>query len=553
MMRTFLVVLSTVVSFALPGYCATFSVPIGTQATIVGYTWDQPSGLAFFGIPYAQPPVGQNRFAPPQRKDPAGAVYAFHYGSACVQGGNGNFGEDCLFLNIFTPRVANITQSKYPVFFWIHGGGFVGGSGDLGVEGALSNLVNRGMIVVSINYRLGPFGFYSTRDSTIPGNMALLDMIEALNWVKRYISYFGGDPDQITVAGESSGAEGVSLLTLSPLSRGMFKQAVIESGSGFVPAVMSYSEATRDTSKTISINMGCTTASNWDQHNSNLMSSTLNCMRSKSVADIQAADNAVPDHRMKWGPVLDSQVLPDRLETLALSRPPMPVLIGNCHDEYLGWYIGGVIGDPNFLNMFTRQWSVQDLASRYELRYYNNTAMVHQAIEEAYIDSLNLMDTDHVGWCKEDAQMYTEMIFVGPTYRDAMTFRQTHSPVYLYSFDYLAPGAFPTLQAPLRGVPHAWELQYLFGYPATGSGGWQKTPDDDATMNYFGQYWANFVITGNPTPSPSAIVWPLLGSNGEYMSLGPVPTPSTAFHPKAASFWACTVPALEGYKPNWCT
>jgi carboxylesterase type B len=93
-------------------------------------------------------------------------------------------------------------------------------------------------------------------------------------------------------------------------------------------------------------------------------------------------------------------------------------------------------------------------------------------------------------------QLYTEMIFVGPTYRDAMTFRQTGSNVYLYSFDYLAPGAYPTLQNPLRGIPHAWEIQYLFGYPATGAGGWHKTADDVATMNYFGQFWANFVITG---------------------------------------------------------
>jgi len=196
---------------------------------------------------------------------------------------------------------------------------------------------------------------------------------------------------------------------------------------------------------------------------------------------------------------------------------------------------------------------MKELADRYELRYYNNTNLVHRAAEQAYIDSLNLSDLDHVEWCRENIQLYTEMIFVGPTYRDAMTFRQTGSNVYLYSFDYLAPGAWPTLQNPLRGVPHAWEIQYLFGYPATGAGGWPKTADDVSTMNYFGQFWANFVITGNPTPSPSAIVWPKLGGNGEFMSMGPRPRPSTAFHPKAASFWACTAPSIEGYKPNWCS
>ena len=93
-------------------------------------------------------------------------------------------------------------------------------------------------------------------------------------------------------------------------------------------------------------------------------------------------------------------------------------------------------------------------------------------------------------------QLDSEMIFIGPTYREAMNFRQTNSAVYLYSFDYLAPGAMPQLNTSFRGVPHTWELQYLMGYPATQMGGWRITNDDTATMNYFGQYWANFVKYG---------------------------------------------------------
>uniref|UniRef100_A0A914W7W1 Carboxylic ester hydrolase n=1 Tax=Plectus sambesii TaxID=2011161 RepID=A0A914W7W1_9BILA len=486
--------------------------------------------------------TSQNRFGPPERKDPSGQILAFHFGPQCLQAGAGQFDEDCLYLNIYTPRVANITHQHYPVFLWIHGGGFVGGSGNLETEGILNNLVSRDLIVVGINYRLGPFGFFSTRDSTIPGNVGLLDQIEAINWVKRYISYFGGDPNSITIGGESAGAMSVSLLTLSPVSQHLFKQALLESGSGFSAGYFSSSELPSDASKSAAIYLQCITAEQWDRHDPALMSQMVQCLRSKKATDILNA------HKLgRFLPVVDGPggVIPQRLEVLAQHRPPIPILTGNNQAEYLFWlFEDGLLHSSDYVNRFTRQSSTSDLAHRPELQYYNNSQLVLPAIQRAYIDSINLTDQDHIGWCNENIQLYTEMVFMGPTYRDAMLFRQTKSRVYLYSFDYLAPGALPTLTAQLRGVPHGWQKQYAFGYPGTADGGWKLTDDDRSTEDYFGQFWANFVKYGNPTPTPSTIVWPQLGSKGEYIILGPKPTPSSGFHPKAL-FFACTVPAIE--------
>uniref|UniRef100_A0A914WR09 Carboxylic ester hydrolase n=1 Tax=Plectus sambesii TaxID=2011161 RepID=A0A914WR09_9BILA len=383
---------------------STVSVQIGGFATVIGYTQTNPDGFAFYGIPYAQPPTGQNRFAPTQRKDPSGRILAFHFGAACHQAATaGSYDEDCLFLNIWTPKMSNFTNNKYPVLFWIHGGGFVIGSGNLDTEGILKNLVSRGIIVVSINYRLGAFGFFSSRDSAAPGNMGMLDQIEALNWVKRYISYFGGDPNAVTIDGESAGGESVSLLTLSPLTNGLFIRAIVESGSAFSPGVISYSDTQTDTSKQAAVKLNCITAAQWDSHSQALITSMLQCLRQKTVADIETFWGGW-DGWERWGPVGDHNVFPDRLENLALKRGPIPVIIGNCKDEWLNTYKDPLQHDPTFAAKFTRQSQIDELLQHYELNFYNNSAIVRQQAQATYIDNKPYADQDHVSWIVDNIQ-----------------------------------------------------------------------------------------------------------------------------------------------------
>src|SRR6185503_9727961 len=204
-----------------------------------------PSGgvTAYLGIPYAAPPVGDLRWRPPQpvvRWD--GVRKADHFGTSCMQNQAGSrlpwteefmtqgpIGEDCLFLNVWT--AAKNGTAKLPVMFWIYGGGFNEGSSSVAVYDG-TELAKKGVIVVSVNYRVGPLGFLThpelTKESEhqSSGNYGLLDQIAALRWVRDNIAAFGGDPNQVTIFGQSAGALSVAALMRSPLARGLFARAI---------------------------------------------------------------------------------------------------------------------------------------------------------------------------------------------------------------------------------------------------------------------------------------------------------------------------------------
>lgn len=192
--------------------------------------------LAFRGIRYAKPPVRELRFAPPQPVEkPTGIVVADKFGSACPQYksafGPESLEEDCLFLNVYVPKAG---EGPFPVMVWIHGGAFVAGSG--GPEYDPSRLVAQGVVVVTINYRLGPLGFLAHRDLTNEqdggsGNYGLMDQQLALRWVQDNISTFGGDPNNVTIFGESAGGLSVLSHVVSPKAQGLFQRAIVQSGS----------------------------------------------------------------------------------------------------------------------------------------------------------------------------------------------------------------------------------------------------------------------------------------------------------------------------------
>uniref|UniRef100_A0A8R1DHY6 Carboxylic ester hydrolase n=1 Tax=Caenorhabditis japonica TaxID=281687 RepID=A0A8R1DHY6_CAEJA len=509
-------------------------------ATIRGV--QHPYGKSFRGIPYAQPPIGNLRFAKAERLDPTGVVEALGYGRICVQR------EDCLFINVFTPN--NATQdSKLPVYLYIHGGGFTGGSGDLG-EGLFPNLVNKGNIVlVSINYRLGPFGFFTTRDAMAPGNWAVSDWIEALNWVQRYIVYFGGDPARVTIGGQSSGAEAVSVLTLTPLAKTLFKQSIHESGSAFGAAVMSYSEKTRDTSKQLSIKLNCATAEQWD--NGQEFGAILNCLRSQTHEQIVNADGSLPGHRMKWAIVQDKKYLTQRLEYLALQRDSSkPVLIGDVHDECLGNEMNYILHNLNSTHN-TASSLRHDVAACYENTYWDHRDSVVSAANDKYINKQGWENDDHENWEARRIQLWSEMLFIGPTLRDAQYFQYMKNNVYLYSLDWLSPAAFPEITDPkFRGCEHTWELQYIF---STTCKGFTCTPEDEVLRDYFTTTWLNFIKFGNPTPAGSSLPfkWLPMDKTNRFLSFSPLPKMQFDYHPESI-FWSCTAPSIDGYKGPFC-
>ncbi|XP_035681009.1 liver carboxylesterase 1-like [Branchiostoma floridae] len=226
--------------------------------------------FTFKGIPYAAPPVGHLRWRPPQ--DPSrwtGIRDVTEFGSRCpqyefplpgpihieVMGSGGiAISEDCLFLNVYTPDVS--ATANLPVMVWIPGGGWMGGSGTTYPAEIPTSLHN--VVMVTINYRLGNLGFLPTRDDDAPGNFGLLDAIKALEWVQANIRNFGGDPDRVTIFGESAGGYSVSLLVMSSMATGLFHRAISQSGVAGVP-VAQKGDITQTQNLAVSLN--CSTDS----------------------------------------------------------------------------------------------------------------------------------------------------------------------------------------------------------------------------------------------------------------------------------------------------
>ncbi|GBO31749.1 Acetylcholinesterase-1 [Araneus ventricosus] len=194
----------------------------------------------FLGIPYAEPPVGDQRFLKPKPVKPwTKTLDATNLPPACIQYTKYPFpwyddlpgkSEDCLYLNIYTPIDAK-KGSNLAVLFWIHGGGFVYGSSRLDLYDASALALHGNVVVVIINYRLGVLGFLTSNTTDAPGNIGMYDMLTALQWVNNNIESFGGDKERITLIGESAGSMSISLFCVSPLTKGLFSKAIMESGT----------------------------------------------------------------------------------------------------------------------------------------------------------------------------------------------------------------------------------------------------------------------------------------------------------------------------------
>ncbi|XP_068941906.1 cocaine esterase-like isoform X4 [Petaurus breviceps papuanus] len=308
----------------------------------------------FLGIPFAKPPVGALRFSPPQPPDSWSNVRnATSYPPMCLQDVAllekimkfmklnvliTDNSEDCLYLNIYAPVHAN-EGAGLPVMVWIHGGAFVFGSASMYDSSMLS--ASQNVIVVNIQYRLGILGFFSTGDEHAPGNWGYLDQVAALRWVQKNIAHFGGDPGLVTIFGESAGGMSVSSHVLSPMSKGLFHRAIMESGVAIIPgAVSSKAETIR---KIIAFLSACV------RHNS---SSLVQCLRRKSEKGILAVSKL-----FKVMPVsVDGQFFPKHPEELLAAGEfnHVPSIIGVNNHEY-GWFIPLEMEVPGFKEKMDRR------------------------------------------------------------------------------------------------------------------------------------------------------------------------------------------------------
>jgi para-nitrobenzyl esterase len=447
-------------------------------------------GVASFkGIPFAAPPVGDLRWRPPQPAAPwTGVRQAADFGANCMQG---RFGpppapgappapvpsEDCLFLNVWRPASAT-PGAKLPVMVWIHGGGFMGGSGaSPNTSGA--QFAKQGVVLVSVNYRLGRFGFFAfpalrrEHPDETKSNYAYMDQIAALQWVRRNIAAFGGDPNNVTIFGFSAGGVSVHSLLASPMARGLFHKAIAQSG-GSRDSVLTARPMREDgvdpnypvSAETIGIafarSMGIEST---DQ----AALASLRALSAEQVlrgAQAQAGANAPPP--VETTPVLDGKLVTETAETAYKARrqPRVPLLLGSNSADTAGNRVRATTKEQLFARF--GQWSTQAKAAYDPDGSGELAALVAKA-------------NDDFGQAE-------------PARFAANAFATNGSPVYLYRFSYVQTAMREQMRA---GAPHGGEIGYVFGTLSAGRGG-APTPEDLAVSRLAQSYWVNFAKTGDP-------------------------------------------------------
>jgi para-nitrobenzyl esterase len=445
---------------------------------------------AFLGVPYAAPPVGRDRWRAPQPPPRwQGIRSARRFAASCWQvmtpAGTGPWtpeyvpqgrvSEDCLYLNIWTPSTE--VGRGLPVLVWIPGGGFVAGSGSAAVYDGAS-LAARGIVVVTINYRVGLFGFFVTpalaaqaaREHEPPGNYGLQDMIAALQWVHRNIAGFGGDPDAITLGGQSAGSMAVHDLIVSPLATGLFRRAIAQSGLPTTLAPPSLAEAEK-AGERVARSTGAT---------------SLRALRALSPQRLIAAAPAAL-HGPLLVPILDGVLLPAPPETLLIpgAFADVPLLAGIDADE------ASAFSGPLLTTMTQGAWrallrqSFGALAPSFARVYPAGTGTERARSARQLHRDLGLAAL--YAWSK-------------------VWSAHASSPAYGYLFDHLEPGP----QSSRWGVFHSSELPYVFG-TLDAAPERRFTGTDRRLSLTLSRYWVNFIKTGDPN-GPGLPRWPRLES-----------------------------------------
>ena len=476
---------------------------------------------SFKGIPYAAPPVGANRWRPPQPVQPwQGVRDASKFCSDCAQAGWGaapgtiakGSAEDCLFLNVWLPAGTS-PKAKMPVMVWIHGGAFVFGSGAM-PDFSGSSFTSNGVILVTINYRLGRLGFFafpalSQENPKEPkGNYAYMDQIAALKWVKQNIASFGGDPGNVTIFGESAGGVSVHSLITIPAAKGLFQKAIIESGGGRdgVLTGRPMDKENSDANYPISAER---IGQNFAKKHSIEGSDAAALARLRALPVEQIVDGgqetAGPGGPPTYpGPILDGKLVVETAQSAynAGHQPAIPLIIGSNSAEVPAGFVNARSKD-SLLNLFG------DLKDEAKTVY----------------------DPDgNTDFPKILAFVNTDRVWAEPARFTARAFVAKGAPAYIYLFSYVSP----SMQQMMRfGAAHASEIPYVFDNLHSRNGSAIAAKDQEVAK-MLNTYWTNFAKTGNPNGSglPN---WPMYSSKtNELLEMRPDGTPVGEADPKKA-------------------
>ncbi len=453
-------------SLASPAIAQQVAIDSGA---VTGATAD---GIASFkGIPFAAPPVGARRWSAPAPVAPwSTSRDATAYGPDCMQNplpgiqpGSRPMSEDCLTLNLWTPKPAK--GAKLPVMVWIHGGGFVGGSGNLPeTDGGL--LAKRDVVIVSFNYRLGRFGFFAHPALGKDGNWGLMDQIAALKWVQRNIASFGGDPAKVAIFGESAGGESVLRLMASPAAIGLFARAIVASGGGRDDwPTLAEAQAK---GQVFGARAGAADAA------------ALRALPADKVLGSLALMSKEEDRYS--GPITDGTIVPAHADAIfaAGKQARIPYIIGSNDDEL------GFIPAPF-------------------------RAMVNGPIEKELGAATAVVKAAYAGEDEANRRLGGDVIFAEPALAFGMSQARAGAPTFLYRFGYVAEAQ----RKPDVGAVHASDVAFQFGNLAP-----DATAADRTAAKLIGDYWTHFAKTGDPNGGGLPVWSPLDPEAPKLLSIG---------------------------------
>ncbi|XP_049976783.1 carboxylesterase 1D-like [Alexandromys fortis] len=495
---------------------------LGKYVSLKGFA--QPVAI-FLGVPFAKPPLGSLRFAPPQPAEPWSFVKnTTSYPPMCSQDAVGGqalselftnrkeniplqFSEDCLYLNIYTP--ADLTKnSQLPVMVWIHGGTLVVGGASTYDGLALS--AHENVVVVSIQYRLGIWGFFSTGDEHSKGNWGHLDQVAALRWVQDNIANFGGNPGSVTIFGGSAGGFCVSALVLSPLAKNLFHRAISQSGVALTAAL--FTENVKPIAELVANLSGCETTTS---------AVMVHCLRQKTEEELMETSQRMkllkldllgnPKETYPFLPtVVDGVFLPKTPEEILAEKSfnTVPYMVGTNKQEF-GWILPMLMGHQLSENKLDQKTAKSLLWQFYPILKIPENLI--QVATDKYLER-----TDDPAKKKNTfLDIFADVIFNIPSVMVSRGHRDAGAPTYMYEFEY-RPSFVSNMRPKAVIGDHGDELFSVFGSPFLKDGASEEETNLSKTVMKF---WANFARNGNPN-GRGLPHWPEYDQKEGYMKLG---------------------------------
>lgn len=442
-MKTEIKLIRVVLMILLPGFVTftSYTQPIKVEGGLVEGTVE--NGITVYkGIPFAAPPIGELRWRSPQPvKSWKGVLKADKFGPACPQLNipgsgflNSGMSEDYLYLNIWKPNGS--LKKKFPVFVWIYGGGFFVGSASAPLNSG-EKLAEKGLIVVNIAYRLGSLGFLSHPELTaesenkVSGNYGLLDQIAALKWIQHNIKAFGGDSRNVTIFGESAGGQSVSMLTASPLAKGLFQRAICMSGGSFFPPRM------------------------------NKEPDGMQLLKGAEKAGVEFAKRMGANSIDELRKIDPQKFLSDPTATIAGFWPVIDgyIITG---DQYKLYETGKYIDVPVLVGNTSNEGILFTMTSKPE-EYLNTTRQRYGPVADKILSLYPDSTADITR--RSMADLFRDYFFIWQTYTWATLQTKTgKSPIYVYYFDQPQPASALTLLLKSNGAYHGSDCAYVFDH-----------------------------------------------------------------------------------------